>query len=293
VRPPAFPTVAAAFLASLALHAAVLAFALSGGASHGLPDGSKGLPVDILTEEQAARLMAEEPTKPVEPPVAAVRSDPEGTEPRDVEPARRPVRAPVPQLVVASASPEAVARADDAPGKNQPEGKPRRVDRKETARKALKGPKGRRKNEPTGKAGDDPSGPGSAPLVPAAGTAVAGNVRRTASLGGPGGGPSPFPPAMRDVLVSLLQQQIERCYVPPPGASRRVVLPIVGIRLRPNGSLDGDPRVVRSGRTAVDVALGQAALKAVRRCAPFRIPPPFAPYYEDWKSIAAEFEFPS
>lgn len=116
-------------------------------------------------------------------------------------------------------------------------------------------------------------------------------VQRTASLGTATGTSQRLSPSLRDALVGLLQQQIERCYSAPPGASQGIVLPVLDIRLNPDGSLAGEPRIMRGGASAVDSSIAQAALRAVRRCAPYKIPAQYAPYYNDWKAINAEFEF--
>ncbi|ACK85990.1 cell envelope integrity protein TolA [Methylorubrum extorquens] len=116
-------------------------------------------------------------------------------------------------------------------------------------------------------------------------------VQRTASLGTASGTAQRLSPSLRGALVGMLQQQIERCYSAPPGATQGVVLPMLDIRLNPDGSLTTEPRVMRAGNNSVDQSIAQAALRAVRRCAPFKIPAQYAPYYNDWKAINAEFEF--
>lgn len=116
-------------------------------------------------------------------------------------------------------------------------------------------------------------------------------VQRTASLGAATGNAQRLSPSLRDALVGMLQQQIERCYSAPPGATQGVVLPMLDIRLNPDGSLTAEPRVMRAGNNSVDQSIAQAALRAVRRCAPYKIPAQYAPYYNDWKAINAEFEF--
>lgn len=117
------------------------------------------------------------------------------------------------------------------------------------------------------------------------------DVQRVASLGAATGTSQKLSPSMRDALVGMLQQQIERCYSAPPGASQGVILPVLDIRLNPDGSLGSEPRVMRSGQNATDQSIAQAALRAVRRCAPYKIPAQYAPFYNDWKAINAEFEF--
>jgi len=116
-------------------------------------------------------------------------------------------------------------------------------------------------------------------------------VQKVAALGAATGTAQRLSPSLRDALVGLLQQQIERCYSAPPGAAQGVVLPVLDIRLNPDGSLSTEPRLMRGGASSVDQSIAQAALRAVRRCAPYRIPATYAPYYNDWKAINAEFEF--
>lgn len=116
-------------------------------------------------------------------------------------------------------------------------------------------------------------------------------VQRTASLGTATGTSQRLSPSMRDALVGMLQQQIERCYSAPPGASQGIILPVLDIKLNPDGSLSTEPRIMKGGSSAVDTSIAQAALRAVRRCAPYKIPAQYAPYYNDWKAINAEFEF--
>ncbi|MDP4023149.1 cell envelope integrity protein TolA [Methylobacterium sp. NEAU 140] len=116
-------------------------------------------------------------------------------------------------------------------------------------------------------------------------------VQKVAALGAATGTAQRLSPSLRDALVGLLQQQIERCYSAPPGAAQGVVLPVLDIRLNPDGSLGSEPRIMRGGASSVDQSIAQAALRAVRRCAPYHIPATYAPYYNDWKAINAEFEF--
>ncbi|WP_430911465.1 cell envelope integrity protein TolA [Methylobacterium sp. sgz302541] len=128
--------------------------------------------------------------------------------------------------------------------------------------------------------------------VPSQSTGATGHeVQKVAALGAATGTSQRLSPSLRDALVGMLQQQIERCYSAPPGAAQGVVLPMLDIRLNPNGSLSTEPRIMRGGASAVDQSIAQAALRAVRRCAPYKIPAQYAPYYNDWKAINAEFEF--
>ncbi|MGL4976121.1 MAG: cell envelope integrity protein TolA, partial [Bosea sp. (in: a-proteobacteria)] len=114
---------------------------------------------------------------------------------------------------------------------------------------------------------------------------------RTASLGTQTGSAQKLSPSLRSQLVGLLRDQMERCFSPPVGASAGpVIKPVLDIRLSADGGLSADPRLIRVGGTPTDRAVADAASRAVRRCAPYRIPPQFAPYFNDWKVLNVEFD---
>jgi colicin import membrane protein len=118
-------------------------------------------------------------------------------------------------------------------------------------------------------------------------------VNRTAALGTTTVTAQKLSPSLRDALVGLLQSQIERCYAAPPGAaSASAVMPVLNIQFNADGTLGAEPRVVKAGPTPADRSIAEAAMRAVRRCAPYRVPAQFAPYYSDWKNITAQFELP-
>ncbi len=118
-------------------------------------------------------------------------------------------------------------------------------------------------------------------------------VQRVASLGAMSGTAQRLNPSQRDALIGMLQSQIERCYSAPPGASQGIVLPMLEIRLNVDGSLTSEPRILRAGGSSVDRSIADAAVRAVRRCASYRIPEQYKAFYNDWKEIRAEFELPA
>jgi colicin import membrane protein len=118
-------------------------------------------------------------------------------------------------------------------------------------------------------------------------------INRTASLGTATGNAPKLSPHQLSGLVDALQSQIRSCYLAPPGAAvEGVVRPVLDIRLNVDGSLSGEPKIVSAGPKPVDRSVAEAALRAVRRCAPYRLPAQFAPYYNDWKNLKAEFDLP-
>ncbi len=115
-------------------------------------------------------------------------------------------------------------------------------------------------------------------------------VNRVASLGTQTGAAQRMSPSMMGEIRDLLQRRIEECYSPPPGAvGRSVVNPFVSVQLAPDGTLSGQPRISRAGPSPLDQAIAGAALRAVQRCAPFRIPAKFAPFHAEWRSLSVEF----
>jgi colicin import membrane protein len=116
-------------------------------------------------------------------------------------------------------------------------------------------------------------------------------VSKTASLGTQTGSAQKLNPSQRDALMGMLREQIERCYQAPISASAGdATPPVLDIRLNQDGSLSTEPAVLRVGASTTDRAVADAALRAVRRCAPFRVPAQFAPYYSDWKTLNVQFD---
>jgi colicin import membrane protein len=96
---------------------------------------------------------------------------------------------------------------------------------------------------------------------------------------------------MRDSLIGLLTEQIKRCYTAPISASMGdITPPMLDVRLNQDGTLSAEPSVIKAGSSATDRALADSALRAVRRCAPYRVPAQFAPYYSDWKTLNVQFD---
>lgn len=121
--------------------------------------------------------------------------------------------------------------------------------------------------------------------------ATGSEVQKTASLGTASGTSAKLNPSQKDALMGLLREQITRCYTAPISASAgNVMPPVLDIRLNQDGSLASEPTVMRGGGASTDRAVADAALRAVRRCAPYRVPAQFAPYYSDWKILNVQFD---
>ena len=116
-------------------------------------------------------------------------------------------------------------------------------------------------------------------------------VQKTASLGTATGTAAKLNPSQRDALMGILQEQIQRCYTAPISASGGDgTPPLLDIRLNQDGSLASEPTVLRAGSSSTDQAVASAALRAVRRCAPYRVPSQYMQFYSDWKILNVQFD---
>jgi colicin import membrane protein len=121
--------------------------------------------------------------------------------------------------------------------------------------------------------------------------ATGSEVQKTASLGTQTGTAAKLNPSMRDGLIGLLQDQMRQCYTVPISASGGdVTPPVLDIRLSADGSLAAQPTIASAGNSSTDRAVADAALRAVRRCAPYKIPATYAPYFNDWKHLNVGFD---
>lgn len=124
--------------------------------------------------------------------------------------------------------------------------------------------------------------------------ATGSEVQKTASLGTQTGNAPKLNPSLRDALGALLKEQMARCYSAPVGAAAgNITIPMLDVSFNADGSLAGEPRIVRAGSTTIDRSVAETALRAVRRCAPYTIPAKFAPYYQEWKRWHIEFDVES
>jgi len=288
-----------AFLVSLLLHSSLLALFV-GGTAPGTPEGREAISVDVITQEQYDLLVGNGSSQGGKP--RKVDDNGDGTD----QALQHAAPSSVQKATTEAEQREAPSVVTSADGSEQmPSGSAERMN--PTASEAPRKPeskgqaKGSAKESEPARRTDPKEQPDSeredarteAPPADRKPGAEGGATRRNASRGGVGEQLGPLPPTMRQALMQQLQKQIERCYVPPAGMAPATELPLVLIRFHKDGSLNGAPRSLRYERTAGGKAMAKAAIKAVGACAPYRMPPRFASYYDDWKEIRAEFEFAS
>jgi outer membrane biosynthesis protein TonB len=89
--------------------------------------------------------------------------------------------------------------------------------------------------------------------------------------------------------LDALRARLQQLWSPPAGAKDPQELVVeVEIKLKPDGSLDGPPRVLSSGHTPLFMASRDSAMRAVFRGQPFTMLKP--EHYEQWKDVVITFD---
>jgi colicin import membrane protein len=93
----------------------------------------------------------------------------------------------------------------------------------------------------------------------------------------------------QDLLKGMLKSQLNGCWR-PPGTGGGNEVPVVALHweMNPDGSVVGEPRVTSAPSTTAGQVYAEAALRAVKMCAPFRLPPD--KYEGGWKIIDWTFD---
>ncbi len=110
------------------------------------------------------------------------------------------------------------------------------------------------------------------------------------SRGVPGGSSSRLSLAQRDALGTLFKEQLAQCWSVPVGLNTENYKPEIVVHLDENGGLIGEPQVANMSSDPSLRALADSAVRAVRRCAPFRIPSSFNPFYSEWRDWHITFD---
>ncbi|PEQ11921.1 hypothetical protein B2G71_14135 [Novosphingobium sp. PC22D] len=99
-------------------------------------------------------------------------------------------------------------------------------------------------------------------------------------------------PRVQASLASAITRQLKPHWQAPQGADADQLVTIVRFRLNRDGSLSGNPTIVRqTGVTPTNEAQkerhAEQAIRAVRLAAPFNLPEEF---YEGWKTVTSQFD---
>jgi hypothetical protein len=113
------------------------------------------------------------------------------------------------------------------------------------------------------------------------------------NLPGPGAGDGSG--AEADTKAHLTEQEraafkahLKSCWQLPEGVGPNQKLKvIVRMSLKQNGSLTTDPLLIEAGISPIGPSLVQAAMKAIKQCAPYTMLP--AAKYKEWRILDLDF----
>ncbi len=104
-----------------------------------------------------------------------------------------------------------------------------------------------------------------------------------------------FSASMRDELIALLQDQFTACF------NRRDIMPVAVVQpgtvlwiqiefSAPDGRLVGPPTWRNPSKDPSTRTLAEAFLVTITRCAPYKIPQQFVPFFENWKDTTFQID---
>jgi membrane protein involved in colicin uptake len=113
---------------------------------------------------------------------------------------------------------------------------------------------------------------------------AAGKTAQTASLGSPNGVNAKIKMSVSE--LDAFMGQVQKCWNPPPGASDANLMARIQVVLQPDGSLTQTPVTIEAPSHPMGPAYAASAVRAIRACAPYRLPPE---KYEQWHDNVLTF----
>jgi colicin import membrane protein len=107
-------------------------------------------------------------------------------------------------------------------------------------------------------------------------------------LGAPEGRDRKLSASEEGMLTGIIRSRLRGCWRLPAGGGGSDT-PVVTLkwRLKPDGSLDGEPQIEHPRGDPLFRIAAEAAMRAVQQCSPFPLPPD---KYGHWKNITWEFD---
>jgi len=266
------------------------------------------LPVDIVSATEFSQLMAgaknapkSDAPKPVVDKIADPKTPkdptPKVSDKPEITTASAEKAPPLPEPKPPEAKPVAVANVEQKPEKREkaePDPKPDPIAdaiRRDEAKKP----------EPPKKQAETPTPPKKPPPPqprfdankisalldkrdPRRESLTGATLNPTAALGAPTGTAM----ALSQSELDALRAQIQACWNPPVGVmDAKGLVVTVRLMLKQDGSLSTEPLVTNRGSNALFQVAAESALRAIRRCAPYRLP---IAKYEVWKDVEVDFD---
>ena len=287
-----------AWAVSSALHGALLLFLILGfAAAPKFEDSQEAIPVDVVTDAQLNQIMnGEKDAKPAPEPPPAPRTEPAPPSPPEPPPDVRAAERPTPPEPTPPPRPEPPPppKPETAPPPKQadlprPPERPPEKPKPDLIARAVE----RDKTEAKPRAYDpDAIAKLIAPRPPPASGAGAPTSTPVAI---PQGLPHHDAPrmsvSMSSALDAWLTESYLNCWTPPPSLPEGdVYVAEIKVVFNPDGSLSARPILLNPPNDPAWRALAESAMRAVRKCDPLRVPPEYAPYFEQWKVETIHFD---
>ncbi len=286
-----------------ALHAALLALIVIGFAAAPKFEGApESIPVDTVTQSQFNEIMkGERDAKPVkEPPAEPTARQTAATEP----PAVPTPPEPPPELKTADEPPPPPKPAPPPLPKPAPPPKPAAEDAPAPPAKPKETPPEKFKPDAVAKIlekpkPDEPAKPQKA-YDPNAIAKLIGQSKSSADptptgaampQGLPNQHAARMSPSLSAALDAWLTDAYLNCWTPPPTMpeGERYVAE-VRVAFNADGTLAGPPTLMNPPTDPAWRAHAESAMRAMLKCNPLRVPPQYAPYFEQWKTKTVHFD---
>ena len=299
-----------AYTISAVGHAAILLWSVLSFAAKPLPDPVPSLPIDLVTADEFSKITAgikdapkvdapkplvekEAETKPVEEQTAKVDTkevkaarevEPSPPEPKPVE--NKPDESKPVEAKPAEKSPAEQQQAEAKPDPIAEKLAKEDVKKPEPKKVAAKTPMPPRKPAPPARKFDAKKVEALLDKRDATRLAAAGNLLSPqASLGLPSGTATTLSMSELDALRARLANLWN---IPAGAKDPRELTVLIRIRLKPDGTLNGPPMVLTSGKTPLFAAARDSAIRAIFRGQPYDMLRP--EHYEQWKDIEITFD---
>ncbi len=97
--------------------------------------------------------------------------------------------------------------------------------------------------------------------------------------------------SMASALDAWLTESYLNCWTPPPVMpDGDIYVAQIKVVFNPDGSLSARPVLLNPPNDPAWRAHAESAMRAVRKCDPLRVPPQYAPYFEEWKIETIHFD---
>lgn len=288
-----------AWAVSSALHGALLLFLMLGFASAPkFEDSQEAIPVEIISETQNQIMNGEKDARPAPEPPPAPRTEPAPPSPpqpppdlrAEEQPAREPTPPPRPEPPPAKPEPAPPPKQADLPTPPERPKPPPEKPKTDPVARAVE----RDKTEAKPTRAYDPNAIAKliAPIAPPASGA---GSPASAPIAIPQGLPHHNAPrmsvSMSSALDAWLTESYLNCWTPPPTLPEGdVYVAEIKVVFNPDGSLSARPILLNPPNDPAWRALAESAMRAVRKCDPLRVPPEYAPYFEQWKVETIHFD---